>query len=240
MRKFRLLLLFMPLFGFSQNKKNVVNVERYFPKMDKALEFEKALTAHIQKYHTANWKWRIYSIDTGPDAGGYQVVEGPNTWDEIDKRGDLGAAHLTDWNKNVAIYLTDKYSSSYIVFNEELSSVQITDYSDKISVTHVFPKIGEGDKVEGAIKSLKKTWDASGQSVAVYESSSSGPAQYSLVTRYKQGLKEKEAGFRKPFKERFEGANGDGSYDKFEDTIRASTDNVWSEMLSLRKDLSSK
>lgn len=240
MKKFRLLLLFIPLFGFSQDKKNVVNVERYFPKVDKVLEFEKALTAHIQKYHTANWKWKIYSIDSGPDAGGYQVVEGPNTWDEIDKRGDLGMAHLTDWNKNVAIYLTDKYSSAYVVYNEELSTIPLTEFSDKIAVTHVFPKIGCGDKVEDAIKSLKKAWQAGTQTVAVYESSSSGPAQYSLVTRYKQGLKEKESGFRKPFKERFETANGEGSYDKFEESIKANTDNVWSEMLSLRRDLSSK
>jgi hypothetical protein len=229
----------MPLCGFSQNK-NVITVERYFPKVDKVQEFEKALTSHIQKFHSKDWKWRIYSIDSGPDAGGFQVVEGPNTWDEIDKRGDLGLAHMTDWNKNVAPYLTQKYSSYFMVFNEELSTVGITDYSDKISVTHVFPKIGWAPKTEEVIKNLKKGWDATQATVVVYESNSSGPFQYDLVSRYKQGLKEKEKGFRKPFKEIYESANGEGSYDKYLESIKESTDDVWSEMLSLRKDLSSK
>ena len=240
MRKIQLLLLFLPLLGFSQNKKNVLSVERYFPKMAKAMEFEKALTAHVQKFHNGDWKWRVYAIETGPDAGGYQVVEGPNTWDEFDKRGDLGLAHMTDWNKNVAVYLTDKYSSMYVVYNEGLSSVPLTEFSDKISITHVFPKPGWSDKVEEIIKNLKKTWDAATQSVAVYQANSSGPVQYTLVTRYKQGLKEKETGFRSPFKERYEGINGAGSYDKYEESISNSTDNVWSELLSYKKDLSAK
>ena len=75
------------------------------------LEFEKALTAHAQKYHTGDWKWRVYEIQSGPDAGGYHIVEGPNSWDEIDKRGNLGSDHNNDWNKNVAIYLTDFQNS---------------------------------------------------------------------------------------------------------------------------------
>jgi hypothetical protein len=239
MRKFQLLLLFMPLLGFSQTK-NVINVERYFPKMGKVMEFEKAFSDHIKKYHSGDWKWRIYEIQSGPDAGGYQVVEGPNTWDEIDKRGDLGAAHMADWNKNVAIYLTDKYSSYFMVYNQDLSTVPITDYSDKISVTHVFPKMGCVDKVEDILKNLKKTWDAAGQTEVVYEANSSGPTQYVLVYRYKQGLKEKEKGFRKPFKERYEAINGEGSYDKYEESIKINTDNAWSELLFLRKDLSAK
>ena len=66
MRKIQLLLLFLPLLGFSQNKKNVLSVERYFPKMAKAMEFEKALTAHVQKFHNGDWKWRVYAIELVP------------------------------------------------------------------------------------------------------------------------------------------------------------------------------
>src|SRR5579859_4805138 len=141
MRKLIISLLLMPLMGFAQMK-TVISTERYFPKMDKIAEFEKALANHAQKYHTGDWKWRVLQIQSGPDAGGYQVNEGPNTWDQIDKRGDLGAEHMNDWNKNVAPFLTDRYSSAFAVFHEDLSTVQLTDYSDKIAITHVFPKPG--------------------------------------------------------------------------------------------------
>ena len=88
MKKILSLVLFIPIFGMSQNQ-TVINASRYFPKADKVMEFEKALVAHIQKFHSGDWKWRVYEIQTGPDAGGYEVIEGPKTWDEFDKRETL-------------------------------------------------------------------------------------------------------------------------------------------------------
>lgn len=231
--------LFIPFIGMSQAK-NVINVTRVFPKVDKNSEFEKGLAAHAQKYHTGDWKWRVSEIQSGPDAGGFSIVEGPMSWDQVDKRGDLGAAHTNDWNKNVAIYLTDKSSSSYIVYNEELSAGALTDYSDKFAVNHVFPKPGMGDMVEDALKKMKKVWTDANQNVLVYNASSSGPNQIVIVTRYKEGLKERETGFRKPFKERYEAVNGTGSYNSWMEGIQKMTDHSWSELLFTRKDLSSK
>ena len=118
MRKLVALWLLVPFMGAGQVK-NVINADRYFPKIDKTAEFEKALASHAQKYHTGDWKWRVFEIQSGPDAGGYQVNEGPNTWDQFDKRGDLGAEHMNDWNKNVAPLLTDRYSSVYATYEEE-------------------------------------------------------------------------------------------------------------------------
>ena len=76
--------------------------------------------------------------------------------------------------------------------------------------------------------------------MTVYESSSSGEPQFTLVTRYKDGLKERERGFRAPMKERYEKANGAGSWDTYLQNIRTSTDRSWSELLFFKKDLSSK
>lgn len=239
MRKLFLFLMLIPLIGIGQAK-NVVTANRVFPKVDKVLEFEKALAAHAQKYHTGDWKWRVFDIQSGPDAGGYHITEGPDSWELLDSRGNLGAEHNTDWNRSVAIYLTDRGGSSYSVFLDSLSTVTLTDYSDKISITHIFPKMGWGDKVSEWIKWMKPVWMAGGQSVAVYQSSSSGPNQYALVTRYKNGLKERESGYRKPFKERYEAIHGANSYDKYLDVIRNYFGEAWSEMLSYRADLSSK
>jgi hypothetical protein len=239
MRKILLLCLLMPLLALGQ-KKNVVNATRVFPKIDKVLEFEKALAAHAQKYHTGDWKWLVFEIQSGPDAGGYHITEGPVSWEQIDNRGNLGAEHNNDWHKNVAIWLTDRGGSSFAVYHDTLSSVAITDYANKINITHWYPKPGWGYKLREVLAKLKKVWDASNESVAVYMASGSGPAQYTVVTRYKQGLKEREDGFRKPLKERYEAIYGADSWELVEDMLKKYVDNSWSELLFMREDLSSK
>lgn len=220
--------------------KNVLSTHRVFPKIDKVLEFEKALAAHAQKYHTGDNFWRVFEIQSGPDFGGYQINEGPKSWESEDTRGDLGADHRLDWNKNVAIYLTDRQSASYAVYQDTLSSVALNDYAEKVQITHVYPKVGHVDDVTAIIKRLKKTWGVGGMTVAVYAANASGPSQFMLSTRYKQGLKEKAPDFRKPFKQDFETANGAGSYALHLKDVAEFVDQVWSELIYLRKDLGSK
>lgn len=234
-----LLLMLIPFLGIGQNK-NVVSYNRIFPKVDKVLELEKVLATHAQKYHTGDVKWRVFQIQSGPDAGGYHVSEGPKTWDSEDARGDINVEHNNDWNKNVCIYLTDRYSSGYSVYIDSLSTVAVGDYSDKIQITHLFPKPGCGNRVISMIKNLKQAWAAEGSTIAVYETTASGAPQYTIVRRFKQGLKEKTDGFRKPFKATYEKIFGAGSFDIYLDNIREYINDQWSELLFLRSDLSSK
>ncbi|MBL0335244.1 MAG: hypothetical protein IPP73_08025 [Chitinophagaceae bacterium] len=238
LRMVLLLALAIPFAGIGQ--KNVVTSHRVFPKVDKVLEFEKALAAHAQKYHTGDTYWRVFEIQSGPDAGGYQINEGPTSWDALDTRGDMGAEHNADWNKSVTIYLTDRMSLTYAVYQDSLSTIALGDYSDKINIGHVYPKIGQSDNVVAMIKKLKKAWTAGGITVAVYTASSSGKSQYSIVTRYKQGLKERTPGFRKPFKEIYESVNGEGSYAQYLRDAADYIDENWNELLFMRKDLGSK
>ena len=238
-KMFFLFCMLIPFAGISQTK-NVVSTHRVFPKVDKVLEFEKAIAAHAQKYHSGTAHWRVFAIQSGPDAGGYHITEGPTSWEAEDVRGNLGNEHNIDWNKNVAIYLTDRQSAGYSVYQDSLSTVALGDFSDKINITHLYPKMGKGDNVVSMIKKLKKNWIAAGVTVAVYTASSSGKSQYTLVTRYKQGLKERAAGFRKPFKESYESVNGEGSYAQFQKDLADYVDETWSELLFLRADLSSK
>ena len=234
-----LLCMLIPILAMSQTK-NLISTHRVFPKMDKVLEFEKALAEHAQKYHKGTAHWRVFGIQSGPDMGGYHITEGPTSWETEDSRGDLGAEHNVDWHKKVAIYLTDRQSGGYSVYQDSLSSVALGDFSDKINITHVYPKTGHMDNVENIIKKLRKTWIASGVSTAVYTSSSSGKSQYTIVTRYKQGLKERAPGFRKPFVERYEAVNGEDSFDQYIKDLAEYTEEAWSELLFLRADLSSK
>lgn len=235
-----LIAMAIPFLSTAQAK-NVLSTNRVFPKVDKVLEFEKALAAHAQKYHKGDVTWHVFEIQSGPDAGGYQLTEGPNSWDGLDKRGDLGEEHKNDWNKNVCIHLTEKKSKSFAVYQDSLSTDPLNNFSDKVNITHVYPKIGTGNKVEEQlIKKLRKVWQAEGITVAVFTSSSSGKPQYTIATRYKQGLKEKEKGFRRPFKEAFEAAHGTGSYDQYQKDLSDLIEDRWEELLFLRKDLGTK
>lgn len=239
MKKIVFILLLAPFFGIGQTK-NVVNANRYFPKADKVLEFEKALTAHAQKYHKGDWKWRVYDIQSGPDAGGYHVTEGPTSWDAFDGRGNLGTEHNNDWNKTVAIYLTDKGSSNYSVYVDSLSTVQLTDFSDKIVINHMYAKPGMIGETVDLVKRLKKAWAAGNESVAVYQAINSGGPQIVTVTRLKNGLKEMADGYRKPLPERFTAANGAGSWDTYLADYAKAVESRWSELLFYRADLSSR
>lgn len=238
-RIFFLLLMLLPFLGIGQTK-NVISTTREFPKVEKQLEFEKALATHAQKYHTGDVKWRVFDIVSGPDAGGYHIVEGPKTWESEDTRGTLGVEHTNDWSKSVAIYLSDRHSSGYSVYIDSLSTVAVGDYSDKVQVTHIYPKLGCSYRVATMLKSMKAAWVADGSTIAVYETNGSGIQQFAVARRYKQGLKEKEVGFRKSFVDTYEKIHGQGSWGIFNDNVKEYIGEQWSELLFYRADLSSK
>jgi hypothetical protein len=239
MKKIFLFCMLVPFLAIGQTK-NVINTFRISAKPDKNAEFIKAFTAHAQKYHTGDWKWRVYEIQTGPDAGAFHVIEGPLTWEQFDKRGDLGTEHTADWDKNVSPLTTGMGTQAYSTFNEELSTVLLGDYSDKIILNHMFPKPGMIDNATELVKKLKKMWIASSESVAVYTSVASGAAQIISVNRLKGGLKELDLSFRKPMRERFNAANGDGSWKTYLEEYAKAVESRWSEMLFLRPDMGSK
>jgi hypothetical protein len=238
MKKIILLLTLIPFIGMSQ--KNVMNAQRVFAKIDKVLEFEKGISAHAQKYHTGEWSWRISEIVSGPDAGGYQISEGPSSWDAIDSRGNLGNEHNIDWNKNVAIYLTERGGQSYSTYQDSISTTGLNDWTEKISIMHYFPKLGHGYQMWTLLENLRPVWKALGQSVAVFASSSSGPTQYAVVTRYPNGLKDRALTNNNLVKDQYEKIHGRFSYIGFTETMGNSVSEVWSELLFYRKDLSSK
>jgi hypothetical protein len=82
MKKFFYLLLLLPVLGFGQTK-TLLTANRLVAKNDKVGEFEKALSNHAKKYHTGDVAWRVWSIESGPDAGGYMVTEGPTYLDHL-------------------------------------------------------------------------------------------------------------------------------------------------------------
>jgi hypothetical protein len=239
MKKIFLLLLLAPLLAAGQNK-IVLSSFRITPKPDKVVEFEKALAAHAQKYHTGDWKWRVFKVQSGPESAAYHISEGPNSWEGMDSRGDISAEHKLDWDKNVTPLTTGDGSSSYSQFNADMSTVQLTDYADKIVISHMYPKPGMVNKMTELVKKLKKVWEASNESMAVYNIINSGDPQISIVSRLKGGLKELDPSFRKPLAERYNAVYGEGAFDYWLADYANCVEKRWNEMLFFRANLSSK
>lgn len=238
MRKYLCMLLLIPVLGLGQTK-TVLSSNRLFSKPDKASEFEAALASHAQKYHTGDVKWRVWSIESGPDAGGYMVTEGPSTWEILDGRGDISAAHTTDWEKNVLPLTSGQLQSAYYDFQADLGTVQLTDYADKIVINHMAARPGKIVNVKDLITRLKKVWEASKESVAVYSVAFSGEPGYITVTRLRNGLKELAVDYRKPLADRFNETNGAGSFDTWLKDYADAVQSRWSELLIYKPKLSS-
>lgn len=134
----------------------------------------------------------------------------------------------------------EKGSSTYSEFNSEMSTVALTDYADKIIISHYFPKPGMVAGTTEMIKKQKKVWEQGNESVAVYSTTGSGAPEYVVVDRLKNGLKELGDNYRKPFGDRYEAMYGEGSWKSWLKDFNTSIESRWSELLFKRKDLSSK
>ena len=254
MKKFAcsLLLLLCPLIAFAQAaaaapataaapaapKKNTITTYRIWAKDGQSAALKAALTAHAQKYHTGNWKWRVNDVISGPDSGSFQIVEGPNTWTDLEGRGDLGAEHMKD-SDNLMSHVEKSSARSYMTFVEEASTTASTNWSNKSAITHYYSKPGRGPATLEILKSLKKYWEKQGYNVVVWSAYASGEPQYATVRRFKDGWKDLDLN-NPTMREVFEGAYGAGSYDKLLDELNRCVDHTVSEMIEFQPALSSK
>jgi len=239
MRKYLFMLLLIPFSVIGQTK-TILSANRFFPANDKLTEFKKALANHAQKYHTGDVAWRVWSIQSGPDAGGFMVTEGPSNWAALDGRGDISPEHTADFEKNVLPLTTGQGQSAYFDFQADLGTVQLTDYADKILINHITAKPGKINAVKDLIQKLKKVSEGSKESVAVYSTVYSGEPGYIIVTRLRDGLKELASDYRKPLSERYNDAYGAGSFDTWLKDYSDAVQSRWSELLFFERDLSSK
>ncbi|HEY0432386.1 MAG TPA: hypothetical protein VGC95_00860, partial [Chitinophagaceae bacterium] len=220
--------------------KTILTSSRLIAKNDKVTEFEKALTHHTQTYHKGDVAWRVWNIESGPDAGGYMVTEGPSNWATLDSRADISAEHTADWAKNVLPLTVGAGQNSYYDFQPDLSTVQLTDYADKILINHMTAKPGKINDLKGLIQKLKKVWEDGNESVAVYATVYSGEPGYIYSVRLKGGLKELASDFRKSTADRYNAVYGAGSFDTWLKDYAEIVQSRWSELLTYKPALSSK
>jgi hypothetical protein len=242
-----ILAMLLPLGVFAQApaasaaapKKNTLNIYRVMPKEGQAEALKTALAAHAQKFHSGSWKWRVSEILTGPDGGGYQITEGPNSWTDVEGRGDLGAEHGRDYDANISPHVERSTPEMYITYVESASTVPAAAWSTKSVISHLYFKPGRGPATLDLLKAYKKAWEKAGQNMVVWSAYSSGESQYIVVRRLKDGFKDLDAG-SPAMRETYDSVNGAGSFDKANDEASRVLDHTISEMIEFKPDLSSK
>ncbi|AVR47393.1 hypothetical protein C7S20_08900 [Christiangramia fulva] len=118
-------MLLAPLLMLSQDNAEYMVFENALltPNPTQIAQFEKGIAAHNKKYHSEGpYGVRMYWISNGPNTGSYVWTMGPFPWSSLDNRPAQAAGHDTDWNLNVAAYMTpESGKQSYWRFHNELS-----------------------------------------------------------------------------------------------------------------------
>jgi hypothetical protein len=220
-------------------KKTLMSTYRVEVKPGHETAFKAAIAAHAQKFHKGDHSWRVAEVMTGPEGGMYQLNEGPSSWTAYDDRGDLGAEHTKDYETNVQPHLEKTLPDALITFQEELSTVPMTQYSNKVLVRRFTVKPGRGTEVVDVLKRLKPVYEKKGISVAVWHSAWSGENTYILVVRLKNGLKDLDTDLlntRKAVEEMY-GAN---EYARIQQASADNYSKIVDEILEFKPELGSK
>jgi hypothetical protein len=241
-----MLVLLFPAIGFTQEAKKeaptkgTISTYRIFAKAGQQAALEAGIAAHVQKFHSTNWKWRVYEVLTGPDGGALMILEGPNSWTDLDSRGDLGAEHQKDYDTNIGAHVEKSTPEMYATYQADLSTAAAGAYSsNKTLISRVYPKPGRGAAYRATMESWKKVYEKRGTNVAVWSIFFSGEPGFMIATRLKNGWKdfdENTTSMRKSADE----AGGPGTFDRLQEEAARNIDHTVGEMIEFKPDLSSK
>jgi hypothetical protein len=235
-----ILALVFPLLVFAETSpsESTLTTYRVWVKDGHTAAFEKALAEHAKKFHTGHWKWRVYQVMSGPDGGSYQISEGPNSWTTLDGRGNLSAEHGKHYETVVLPHVQKSSPDSFMTYDDKLSTTGVANWSTKAVVTHVYLKPGRVQAYAAALKTNKAVWEKLGGSVVVWRSYASGPAQFAIVRRLKNGFKDFDSD-PAMYSAEYDAINGAGSYDKYLEEVARDVDSSSGDMIEFKPELSS-
>ena len=199
-----------------------------------------AITAHAAKYHSANWKWRVSEVLTGPDGGAFMITEGPVSWTDFEGRGDLGAEHQKDYSTTIAPHVEKSTADTYATYEQSASTVAGGAFSsNKVLLRHMYYKPGRSTQTLAMLRAWKQIWAKCGLNVVVWRSFFSGEGQFTIADRLKKGftdLDDDNVDFRKAGDEIF----GPGGYDALVEQTGQNCSKVVDEVIEFKPELSSK
>lgn len=220
-------------------RQGTISTFRIWPKAGHEDQLKAALTAHAKKWHSGKWAWRVYEVLSGPDGGAYHIVEGPNSWTDLEGRGDFGAEHMKDFPTNILPH-TEKISpESYMTYNEAGSTSPAGAFSTKAAITIYQPKPGRLGQLLAQFRMSKAAAEKDGINVAIWVSYASGEQRVAVVRRFKNGLKDLDEDGPN-FRRTMDGLYGAGATDRHFEQIEANVASISSEMIEYQPELSTK
>ena len=242
MKKSIVLLFFLVLSAaLSQAQdKATLSSFRVMAKPGKDAALKKAITDHAAKFHTGNWKWRVFTVLSGPDEGAYQINEGPNSWTVLEGRKDISDEHTRDYDTNVLPLVEKSTPHAYLRYQRALSSDSAVGPMKKALLRHYYPKPGKGARIYDYLSTWKKVWEKLGAKVVVWSSFYSGEPQYVVATRLPQGFIDLEQPMGQKLREGYEEIAGAGSYYRYLEDLDLYVDKIVEDMIELLPEASSK
>jgi hypothetical protein len=220
--------------------KGVLSSYRISPKPGKDAALKKAITAHVAKYHTGNWKWRVFGILSGADEGSYMLNEGPNSWTDLEGRKDLSDEHIKDYETNILPLVEKTTPNLYLTFQRQISSDSAIGPMKKALLRHYYMKPGKGQRIVNYMAQFKKLWEKLGVKVAAWGSFYSGQPQLVIAYRLPNGFVDLERPMGKEIREAYDEMEGTGAYARYLEDLDQYVDRLDEEIIELLPELSSK
>jgi hypothetical protein len=107
------------------------------PKIGSEAAFEKAVMAHIAKFHASDpYKARLSRIDAGTNSDGWYIFSmGPTNYTAMDGQPNgNNAAHDDDWNKNIAPLVQEYGETTDWKLQDDISYTPANYLPEKIDV----------------------------------------------------------------------------------------------------------
>ncbi len=234
------LLVAAPLAYMPAQEKATLSSYRISPKPGKDAELRKAIAAHAAKYHTGNWKWRVFSVLSGPESGAYMINEGPNSWTTLEGRSDISEEHTRDYQTNVLPLVETDYPETYLRFQKELSTDSAVGPLKKALLRHFYTKPGKSARLFEHMKTWKKVWEKMGMKVVVWTSFFSGEARMVVAYRLPKGWVDLERSVSKELRDGFDEIEGPGAYARFLEDLDKYVDRISEEMIEFLPEVGSK
>jgi hypothetical protein len=243
MKRYIALMALAIFFSFTllqAQEKATLSTYRVFPKQGKDAALKKAIADHAAKYHTGNWKWRVFNVLSGPDQGSLQINEGPNSWTALEGRKDISDEHQLDYETTV-MPLTEKATSdAYVIYRREFSSDSVSNIFKKALLRHYYPKPGRGVRIGASVMMWKKVWEKLGVKATVWTSFFSGEPRWVIAFRLPKGWIDLEQPTGKAMAVTYDEMYGSGAYARYLDDLGQNVSRIDEEMIELLPDVSSK
>jgi len=221
-------------------EKSTLSTYRVSPKPGKDSALKKALAEHVAKFHTGDWKWRVFSVISGSDEGSYQMNEGPNSWTTLEGRKDISEEHQRDYETNVMPLVEKSIPHAYLLLRREFSTDSVSNTFKKALLRNFYPKPGRGVRFMETLGTWKKVWEKLGMKVTVWSSFYSGEPRWVIAVRLQKGFVDLEQPMGKAIADTYDVIAGPGAYARFLDDLGLNIGRIDEDIIELLPELSSK